>query len=88
MSAKGDLLDAIRAYTREVRNTPGQQDLTAQLEELRRTIDQEPTPEPDGVPPTHGQDTGENTVQSTPGTHVHINVSPEKSAAMAMMQGK
>jgi hypothetical protein len=25
---------------------------------------------------------------STPGTHVHINVSPEKSAAMAMMQGK
>jgi hypothetical protein len=87
MSAKGNLLDAIREYEREVRNTPGQQDLVESLQELRRTVEGELDPKPGDIPPIHGQNTGEDQA-STPGTHVHINVSPEKSAAMAMMQGK
>jgi hypothetical protein len=88
MSAKGDLLDAIRAYTREVRNTPGQQDLTSSLQEIEQRIEGAPDPTPGDVPPMHGQTSSGESNDSTPGTHVHINVSPEKSAAMAMMQGK
>lgn len=87
MSAKGALIEALQAYTREVRNTPGQQDLTAQLEELRRQIDEEPDPAPGGPPPIYGQTKSEDKASDTPGTHIHVSVSPEKSAALGMLKG-
>ena len=55
MSAKATLLEAIREYSREIRHTPGQNQLVEQLQELESQIDRAPDPGVgQGVPPLHG----------------------------------
>jgi hypothetical protein len=96
MSLRGNLLEALTSYHREVRNTPGQQDLVAQLEEVAALVKRAPDPKPteSGAPPERGQDAAEG-APGAPGADVSgggqvvINLGwPSKERVVARLKGR
>lgn len=87
MSAKGQLLDAILAYSRELRGQPGKSDELARLEELRRDIEKAPDPHPGGgVPALHGESTSDRASSPQPSINVQVGW-PSRSTVLGAMRG-
>jgi hypothetical protein len=89
MSSKGQLLEAVRTYMRELHGQPDKKQLKERLEELRREIKGQPDPSPtETSPPPPRGETVPDEPKAKPGSGQTVSVSwPDKGEVQIRLGG-